>query len=75
MPAARSPTSPRPHVPPLPARSSRKNSIGKVAPDIKGVDVDGTEFSLSDYRGKVVFLDFWGHGRACQDTNSNVEDL
>jgi hypothetical protein len=34
--------------------------IGKVAPDIKGVDLDGVDFKLSDYRGKVVVLDFWG---------------
>lgn len=34
--------------------------IGKTAPDIMGEDVDGEEFKLSDYRGKVVFLDFWG---------------
>ncbi len=35
-------------------------SIGKVAPDIEGEDVDGESFKLSDYRGKVVMLDFWG---------------
>lgn len=35
-------------------------SIGKEAPDIVGNDVDGEAFKLSDYRGKVVFLDFWG---------------
>ncbi|MFT4543475.1 MAG: hypothetical protein ACI841_002085 [Planctomycetota bacterium] len=34
--------------------------IGKVAPNITGEDLDGVEFNLSDYRGKVVFLDFWG---------------
>lgn len=34
---------------------------GKVAPDIVGEDVDGVKFKLSDYRGKVVMLDFWGH--------------
>jgi len=34
--------------------------IGKEAPDIKGPDLDGKEFKLSDYRGKVVLLDFWG---------------
>jgi hypothetical protein len=33
---------------------------GTVAPDIEGVDLDGVAFKLSDYRGKVVFLDFWG---------------
>jgi hypothetical protein len=33
--------------------------VGKVAPDIDGEDQDGTRFKLSDYRGKVVLLDFW----------------
>lgn len=35
-------------------------SIGKVAPDILGKDLDDKSFKLSDYRGKVVLLDFWG---------------
>ena len=35
--------------------------VGKQAPDIEGVDQDGQRFKLSDYRGKVVLLDFWGH--------------
>lgn len=34
--------------------------IGMVAPDIVGEDLDGVKFKLSDYRGKVVVLDFWG---------------
>lgn len=34
--------------------------IGEVAPDIVGRDVDGVEMKLSDYRGKVVVVDFWG---------------
>jgi len=34
--------------------------VGKVAPDIEGNDLDGVAFKLSDYRGKVVLLDFWG---------------
>ena len=33
---------------------------GATAPDIVGVDLDGVEFKLSDYKGKVIFLDFWG---------------
>jgi hypothetical protein len=37
------------------------HSVGKVAPDIEGEDIDGRKFKLSDYRGKVVVLDFWGH--------------
>jgi thiol-disulfide isomerase/thioredoxin len=36
-------------------------SIGKMAPDFEGEDGDGKKFKLSDYRGKVVLLDFWGH--------------
>jgi hypothetical protein len=35
--------------------------IGKVAPEIEGEDIDGQRFKLSDYRGKVVVLDFWGN--------------
>lgn len=38
----------------------RNLKIGQVAPEIKGFDVDGVPFNLSDYRGKVVVLDFWG---------------
>jgi len=34
--------------------------IGKVAPEIEGEDLDGVPFKLSDYRGKVVVIDFWG---------------
>jgi len=39
----------------------RNLRVGKAAPDIEGEDVDGAKFKLSDYRGKVVMLDFWGH--------------
>jgi peroxiredoxin len=35
-------------------------AIGKVAPDIVGRDLDGAEFRLSDYRGRVVVLTFSG---------------
>jgi thiol-disulfide isomerase/thioredoxin len=35
--------------------------VGMVAPDIEGSDLDEIPFKLSDYRGKVVMLDFWGH--------------
>jgi len=36
-------------------------AVGKLAPEIEGEDIDGTQFKLSDYRGKVVVLDFWGN--------------
>lgn len=34
--------------------------VGCEAPDIEGFDQDGKKFRLSDYRGKVVLLPFWG---------------
>jgi len=39
----------------------RNIGIGKTAPEITGEDIDGKPMKLSDYRGKVVVLDFWGH--------------
>jgi len=39
----------------------RNLRVGKTVPEVEGVDVDGVDFKLSDYRGKVVMLDFWGH--------------
>jgi hypothetical protein len=39
----------------------RHLSVGKEAPDIEGEDQDGKRFKLSDYRGKVVLLDFWSY--------------
>ncbi len=36
-------------------------TVGTLAPEIEGEDTDGKKFKLSDYRGKVVLLDFWGN--------------
>ena len=38
-----------------------QRSVGNVAPEITAEDLEGVPFKLSDYRGKVVMLDFWGH--------------
>jgi peroxiredoxin len=35
-------------------------TIGKIAPEITGKDLDGAAFKLSDYRGKVVVIYFSG---------------
>jgi hypothetical protein len=35
--------------------------VGKAAPEVAGEDTDGKAFKLSDYKGKVVLLDFWGN--------------
>jgi AhpC/TSA family len=49
-------------IDPLRERLKKADSllIGTAAPEIAAADIDGKEFKLSDYRGKVVMLDFWG---------------
>jgi len=47
--------------PPNAPRPAEKLTVGKLAADIEGEDIDGKKFKLSDYRGKVILLDFWGH--------------
>ena len=42
-------------------KALRTLRVGKEAPDIAGPDLDDKKFKLSDYRGKVVLLDFWGN--------------
>jgi RNA polymerase sigma-70 factor (ECF subfamily) len=34
-------------------------AVGKMAPEIEGVDLEGRPMKLSEYRGKVVLLSFW----------------
>lgn len=34
--------------------------VGMAAPDVDAVDSDGARFKLSDYRGRVVVMLFWG---------------
>jgi len=48
--------------PPIPKASAHKGgpTIGGLAPEISGVDLEGAEFKLSDYRGQVIMLDFYG---------------
>lgn len=54
-----------PRLKPLAERSLKELHspirVGKEAPEIAASDLDGKEFKLSDYRGKVVLLDFWGN--------------
>jgi hypothetical protein len=41
--------------------SGQGKKTPRPAPEIEGEDQDGVAFKLSDYRGKVVLLDFWGN--------------
>jgi len=50
--------------------------LGMIAPDIVGEDLNGAELRLSDYRGKVVVLHFWGHwSNRCQKTYAHDRAL
>ncbi len=40
-------------------RSIRHATVGATPPDLTGARLDGVEEALSDYRGRVVLLDFW----------------
>ncbi len=37
----------------------RLTASGNLAPDFTITDIDGRKLTLSDFRGKVVLLDFW----------------
>lgn len=36
-------------------------TVGKIAPEIDGEDIDGKRFKLSDHRGKITVICFWGN--------------
>ncbi|MCK5247650.1 redoxin domain-containing protein [Candidatus Bipolaricaulota bacterium] len=50
--------------------------VGNTAPDFTGHTTDGGEITLSDYRGEVVLLEFWGAWcRPCQDSMPHLDNL
>jgi len=47
-------------------QAARNMQIGKPAPDFELLDENGATVHLSDLKGKIVYMDFWGQGcRAC----------
>ena len=61
-PAARSEAPERSLAEMLRTTPSNKEGLepGDWFPEISGKDMEGSEMRLSDYRGQVVMLDFWG---------------
>lgn len=50
--------------------------VGKEAPDFQLPDLNDKELSLSDYRGKVVFLNFWATWcKPCREEMPSMEVL
>ncbi|MFL5242161.1 MAG: hypothetical protein ACJ8FY_08635 [Gemmataceae bacterium] len=46
--------------PPVPSEPVAGTEVGNLAREIEGEDIDRKKFKLSDYKGKVILLDFWG---------------
>jgi peroxiredoxin len=53
----------------------RRLTIGKPAPEIEGLDLDGKPLKLSDYRGKVVALMFWSDQCPMADERREQREL
>jgi peroxiredoxin len=50
--------------------------LDRVAPEIEGEDIEGKPLKLSQFRGKVVLLSFWGNSfPPCRDTYASQREL
>ena len=58
-PSAQDITRERQPGPPPPTNLPPAPEVGRLAPDFTLVDLEGNQVSLSDFRGKTVFINFW----------------
>ena len=67
LPTAPAPTAPAPTTTPTPTTPQPSpvtapavgNQVGNLAPDFQLKNLDGKSVSLSDFKGKPVWLNFW----------------
>jgi peroxiredoxin len=57
--------------------TNRKESLtGKKAPDFSCEDINGKKYSLSDFKGKYIFIDFWATWcRPCREETPGMKAL
>ncbi len=59
-----------------PSEAGTKAAVGEAAPDFVLASVDGKDVRLSDYRGRVVLLNFWATWcPPCRSEMPSIESL
>ncbi|MBS0192008.1 MAG: redoxin domain-containing protein [Phycisphaerales bacterium] len=76
VPAGNTPPGSSSYKYPLAPSSDSLVRVGNAAPDFKLKDADGKEYSLADFKGKVLVLTFWGTWKpACQDALPAIQTI
>lgn len=56
--------------------ASSAPEVGRLAPDFTLTDLEGNSVTLSDFRGKVVFINFWATScPSCRAQMPEIEDV